>query len=79
MKVIKILKANNDYFTTRINGTEKEIIEYYNEYNLLCDNVENIQIKEIEFKYNDSGFSGLMERRVIYNFMFDSKLNCLQY
>ena len=78
-KIIKVLKVDNDYFTTRINGSEKEIIECYNEYNLLCDNKENIQVKEIEFNYNDGGFSGLMDRKVIYNFMFDSKLNCYQY
>ena len=45
----------------------------------MCHNVENIQVKEIEFNYNDGGFSGLMDRKVIYNFMFDSKLNCYQY
>ena len=33
-KFIKVIKADNDYFTTKINGEEKEIIEYYNEYNL---------------------------------------------
>lgn len=79
VKFIKVIKIDNDYFTTRINGSEKEVIEYYNEYNLLCDNKENIEVKEIEFIYNDGGFTGKMQRKVVYPFMFDSKLNSYQY
>lgn len=79
VKFIKVIKIDNDYFTTRINGSEKEVIEYYNEYNLLCDNKENIEVKEIEFIYNDGGFTGEMQRKVVYSFMFDSKLNSYQY
>ena len=78
-KFIKVIKADNDYFTTKINGNEKEIIEYYNEYNLLCDNKENIQVKEIEFYYNNGGFSGKMQRKVVYPFIFNSQENIYQY
>ena len=78
-KFIKVIKADNDYFTTRINGEEKEIIEHYNSYNLLCDNMENIQVKEIEFYYNDGGFSGTQQRKVVYPFMFNSQENLFQY
>lgn len=79
MKEIKVIKINRDYFYTKINGSEKEVIEHYNNYNLECDNKENIEVKEIEFLYNDGGFSEKMERKIIYNFEYDEKLNCYQY
>jgi hypothetical protein len=78
-KFIKVLKADNDYFETRINGEEKEIVEYYNQYNLLCDNKENTQVKEIEFYYNDGGFSGTQLRKVVYPFVFINEKNLYQY
>lgn len=76
---IKVIKVNGDHFYTKINGTDPDIINHYNEYNLSCDNKENIQVKEIEFLYNNGGFTGLQERRVVYNFAYDNKLNCFQY
>ena len=78
-KYIKVIKADNDYFETRINGTEKEILEYYNSYNLMCDNRENIQVKEIEFYYNDGGLIGKMQRKVVYPFILNSQENIYQY
>lgn len=70
---INAIKVDGDNFTTRINGSEKEIINHYNEYNALCDDVENIQIKEIEFIFNDGGFAGNKERKVLYMFTCDNK------
>ena len=78
-KYIKVIKVDNDYFTTKINGTENEIVEYYNGYNLLCDNKENIQVREIEFYYNDGGFSRTQQRKVVYPFMLNSQENIYQY
>ena len=49
MKNIKLVYVDGDYTCTRINGTEEEIIEFYNFNNMTNDDI-NTQIKEIEME-----------------------------
>lgn len=55
MKKIKINFVNGDSITTLINGSEKEIINHYNNNNFYgCDSKEYNQVKEIEFLYGEN-------------------------
>lgn len=83
MTTIKITKLNGEVYHTRINGTEKEIIEFYNTNNFLAgtDNKEKEQVKEIEFNYNEdqTGLIGCKGRKIIYIFEYIEKLDCYLY
>lgn len=83
MKNIKVIKTNGDYFFTKINGTEDEIIEHYNESNFLgsCDNEEYSQVKQVTIilKGKETGFVGCKQRDIIYNFEYDDKAQCYLY
>ena len=67
MKNIKITFVNGDSMTTLINGTEEEIINYYNNNNFYGYNSEEYnQIKEIEFLYNEN------KRIYLFNKVYDN-------
>ena len=67
MKNIKITFVNGDSMTTLINGTEEEIINYYNNNNFYgCDSEEYDQIKEIEFLYGEN------KRIYLFNKVYDN-------
>lgn len=75
---IKVTKVNGDFYYTKINGSEKEIINYYNDSNFLSSDLDN-QVKEIEFNSNECLFEGEKARKVIYNFEYDNKAECYLY
>ena len=62
MKNIKVNFVDGDYLFTTINGSESEIINYYNYNNFYgSDSKEYIQVKSIEFLYD-------VDNIKIYNF-----------
>ena len=74
---IKVTLVNKDTFYTKVNGSDNEILNYYNDSNFLNDDKET-QVKEIEIIKKGS-FPGEKENRVIYNFMYDPKAECFLY
>ena len=74
---IKVTLVNKDSFYTKINGSDNDILNYYNDSNFLNDDKET-QVKEIEIVKKGS-FPGEKENRVIYNFIYDSKAECFLY
>ena len=67
MKNIKITFVNGDSMTTLINGTEEEIISYYNNNNFYGYNSEEYdQVKEIEFLYDEN------KRIYLFNKVYDN-------
>lgn len=75
---IKVTKVNGDFYYTKINGSEKEIINHFNDNNFLLNDLEN-QVKEIEFTSDEYLFAGEKERKIIYNFIYDDKADCYLY
>ena len=54
MKNIKVNFIDGDYLFTTINGSESEIINYYNYNNFYgSDSKECIQVESIEFLYGE--------------------------
>lgn len=78
MKQIKITKIDGGVIYTRINGTEKEIIEHYNACNFWSGE-EHTQIKEIEIILNGSDFAGCRQRKIVYPFTYNKKAECYLY
>ena len=78
MKNIKLVKVNGDYTYTRINGTDKEIIDFYNFNNMTNDDI-NTQIKEIEIEVDPVGFIGCSARIIVYPFIYDESYECYLY
>ena len=78
MKNIKLVYVNGDYTYTRINGTEKEIIQFYNFNNMTNGNI-NTQIKEIEIEAYTEGFIGCSARKLIYLFNYNESAKCYLY
>ena len=74
---IKVTLVNKDSFYTKINGSDNDILNYYNDSNFLNDDKET-QVKEIEIIKKGS-FPGEKENKVIYNFIYDSKAECFLY
>ena len=55
MKNIKVNFIDGDYLFTTINGSESEIINYYNNCNFYgSDSKEYIQVENIEFLYGEN-------------------------
>lgn len=55
MKNIKVNFIDGDYLFTTINGSESEIINYYNNCNFYgSDSKECIQVESIEFLYGEN-------------------------
>ena len=55
MKIIKVNFIDGDYLFTTINGSESEIINYYNNCNFYgSDSKEYIQVENIEFLYGEN-------------------------
>lgn len=55
MKNIKVNFIDGDYLFTTINGSESEIINYYNYNNFYgSDSKEYIQVENIEFLYGEN-------------------------
>ena len=78
MKNIKIIYVNGDYTYTRINGAEKEIIDFYNFNNMINSDI-NSQIKEIEIEANPAGLVGCSTRTVVYTFSYEESAKCYLY
>ena len=78
MKNIKLVYVNGDYTYTRINGTEKEIIDFYNFNNMTNDDI-NTQVKEIEIEADPVGFTGCSARTVVYPFTYNKSSECYLY
>ena len=74
---IKVTLVNKDSFYTKVNGSDDDILNHYNDSNFLNDDKET-QVKEIEIIKKGS-FPGEKENRVIYNFMYDPKAECFLY
>ena len=55
MKNLKVNFIDGDYLFTTINGSESEIINYYNNCNFYgSDSKEYIQVENIEFLYGEN-------------------------
>ena len=78
MKNIKIIYVNSDYTYTRINGTEKEIIDFYNFNNMMKADIDK-QVKAIEIEANSAGLIGCSARTVVYPFSYCKSAKCYQY
>ena len=78
MKNIKLVYVNGDYTYTRINGTEEEIIDFYN-FNNMTNGDINTQIKEIEIEADTVNFIGCSARKLIYLFNYDESAECYLY
>lgn len=84
MKKIKLIFVNSDTIETKINGTEKEIINHYNDINFFnsCSNekeIKNKQIKEIEIEANPVDLLGCIASTIVYPFKYDNKAQCYLY
>ena len=78
MKNIKLVYVDGDYTYTRINGTEKEIIDFYN-FNNITNGDINTQIKEIEMEVDPVGFTGCSARTIVYPFNYNKSSECYLY
>ena len=78
MKNIKLVYVNGDYTYTRINGTDKEIIDFYN-FNNMTNGDINTQIKEIEIEADPVGFFGCSARIIVYPFNYNESSKCYLY
>ena len=78
MKNIKLVYVNGDYTYTRINGSDEEIIDFYN-FNNMTNGDINTQIKEIEIEADTVGFIGCSARKLIYLFNYDESAKCYLY
>ena len=78
MKNIKLSYVNGDYTYTRINGTEEEIIDFYN-FNNMTNGDINTQIKEIEIEADPVGFTGCSSRTIVYPFTYNKSAKCYLY
>ena len=78
MKNIKLSYVNGDYTYTRINGAEKEIIDFYN-FNNMTNGDINTQIKEIEIEADPIGFTGCSARTIVYPFNYNKSSECYLY
>jgi len=79
MKDIKVIKTNGDYFFTKINGTEEDIINHYNDNNFLSSNDDQIKEVTIILKGKETGFPGCKQRDIIYQFTYNDKAQCYLY
>ena len=79
MTNIKLIYVNSDYTYTRVNGTEEEIIDFYN-FNNMTNSDTSTQIKEIEIEVDHPvGFVGCSARTIIYPFNYDESAKCYLY
>ena len=78
MTNIKLIYVNGDYTYTRINGTEKEIVDCYNFNNIMMADIDK-QVKEIEIEANPVGLIGCSARTIVYPFFYDESAKCYQY
>ena len=78
MKNIKLVYVDGDYTYTRINGNEKEIIDFYN-FNNMTNGDINTQIKEIEMEADPVGFTGCSARTIVYPFNYNKSSECYLY
>ncbi len=77
-RIIKVIKINGDSFYDKINGREKDIIEYYNDMNFLINDLSE-QVKELEIDTNYNLLPGEKARKVIYRFLYNDKAGCYLY
>ena len=78
MKNIKLVYVDGDYTYTRINGTEEEIIDFYNFNNMTNGDIDT-QIKEIEMEADTVGFTGCSSRTIVYPFNYNESSECYLY
>ena len=78
MKNIKLVYVNGDYTYTRINGSDEEIIDFYN-FNNMTNGDINTQIKEIEVEADTVGFIGCSARTIVYPFNYNETSKCYLY
>ena len=78
MTNIKLIYVNSDYTYTRVNGTEEEIIDFYN-FNNMTNSDTSTQIKEIEIEVDPVGFVGCSARTIVYPFNYDESAKCYLY
>ena len=78
MKNIKLVYVNDDYTYTRINGSDEEIIDFYN-FNNMTNGDINTQIKEIEIEADTVGFTGCSARTIVYPFSYNESSKCYLY
>ena len=78
MRNIKLTLVNGDVINTKINGTEQDIINHYNDCNFLLNNKDE-QVKEIEIEGNTQGLIGCSKRTIIYPFTYNQKAQCYLY
>ena len=78
MKNIKLVYVNGDYTYTRINGSDEEIIDFYN-FNNMTNGDINTQIKEIEMEADTVGFPGCSARTIVYPFNYNETSKCYLY
>ena len=80
MKNIKVTLVNGDYWYTRINGTDQEIINHYNDNNLFEMDI-NKHVKEIEIYFNDDELLPGQKKgsKKIYIFEYNKNANMYMY
>ena len=78
MKNIKIIYVNGDYTYTRINGTEKEIVDFYNFNNMMMADIDK-QVKAIEIEVDPVTLIGCSARTVVYPFSYEESAKCYLY
>lgn len=79
MKNIKVKLVNGDSFSTRINGTDNQIINHYNDNNFFNSNI-NEQVKEIEIELSkDELMTGQRSGKKVYMFNYDKKKDMYIY
>ena len=78
MMNIKLVYVNGDYTYTRINGSDEEIIDFYNFNNMTNDDIST-QIKDIEIEADTVGFVGCSARTIVYPFNYNESSKCYLY
>lgn len=77
---IKVTFEDGDFLYTKINGSEMEIINYYNDNNFLAScSDENKQVIEIGIEINPVGFIGCSARTIVYPFTYNESAKCYLY
>ena len=80
MKNIKVTLVNGDYWYTRINGTDQEIINHYNDNNFFKMDI-NKHVKEIEIYFNDDELlpGQRKDSKKVYMFTYNQKIDTWLY
>lgn len=82
LREIKIEKIDGEIINTRINGTDKEIINFYNDNNFLGSfSNEYTQIKQLTIitEGKDTNLTGCIRSNKVYPFSYNKKAECYLY